>query len=276
MSKTIEKLKIGVVGCAGRVGAMVVQEIIATDRHGGNLSLAGGTVKPGHTAEGQDIGTLLGLAPCNIMTSTNPDALFEIADAVIDFTTPEATRQHAALAAKHHTAFITGTTGLTEQDERALQDAAKEAPIVYAANMSIGINLMLALTEQLTASLGPEWDIEIMETHHKHKVDAPSGTALALGKAAAQARGVDFESHAVHERHGHTGERVPSSIGFAVRRGGNMTGQHSVALFGESEYMEITHTAVDRSLFAKGALRAAQWLTDQPNGLYSMRNVLGL
>lgn len=255
--------KIGVLGCTGRVSKLIVKELQA--RHWGpNIELAGGTVKPGYPAD-QDF-----------FVTDDPDALFERADVVIDFTTPEATARHVWLAAKHHKPLVIGTTGLSETQQKEIADAAREAPVILAANMSVGVNLLAALVEQAAARLGAEYDIEITETHHKHKIDSPSGTALALGKAAAKGRQADLDLLAVYSRQGQTGERKTGAIGFAVQRGGDVVGEHSVTFFGEGERIVLGHIATDRSLFAKGAIRAALWLKDQPYGLYSMRDVLGL
>ncbi len=268
-------VNIGVAGCTGRVGSLVCREIL-TLRNGLSVRLSGGVIKAGFPGEGEDIGTHLNMGECGAVISTNPDELFSISDVVIDFTSPEASRKHAWLAAKHRKAYVIGTTGLAPGDEQELRDAAREAPLVYAPNMSIGVNLLLALVEQAAARLGHEWDLEIFEAHHKHKADAPSGTALALGKAAAKGRGDEFDDVAEYSRHGKTGERTSGKIGFAVARGGDVVGEHTVTFFGEAERLELGHKAHNRTLFAKGAIRAALWASDQPPGLYSMRDVLGL
>ena len=250
--------KIGVLGSAGRVGKLIVHEIQA--RHfGPGVTLAGGTVRRGYPHDD------------SFFTTETPDELFEISDVLIDFTRPDATAQHVWLAAKHHKPLVIGTTGLSEPQESEIRDAAKEAPILYAANMSIGVNLLLALVEQAAARLGPEWDIEIAETHHKHKIDSPSGTALALGKAAADGRKTNLDP--VLDR---TGERKSGDIGFAVQRGGDVVGEHTVTFFAEGERLELGHKASNRSLFAKGAIRGALWLREQPYGLYTMRDMLEL
>lgn len=239
-------MKIGICGKMGRVGKILISEL--ESGLWAPMEFAGGTA-----------------------SNDDPDSLFEKADAVIDFTRPDATAKHVWLAAKHRTPLIVGTTGLNAAQEREIGDAAKECPIVYAANMSIGVNLILALVEQAAARLGPEWDIEVFETHHRHKVDAPSGTALALGKAARQGRGGgDFVTG---DRHGARGS---GDIGYAVQRGGDVVGEHMVTFFGAGERIEIGHKASDRALFARGALRAAQWSAGRKPGLYSMRDVLGL
>jgi len=252
--------KIGVLGCTGRVGSLVVREIQA--RHfGPAVELAGGTVRAGLPEDQSDF-----------FVTHDADELFQNADVLIDFTVPEATARHAWLAAKHHKPLIIGTTGLNAAQEQELNDAAKEAPIVYAANMSLGVNFLLVFVEQMASRLGADWDIEVLETHHKYKIDAPSGTALALGKSATKARNDDKENF-VFDR---TGERAPGSIGFAVRRGGDTVGDHTVSFMTEGEIIELRHIAGDRVLFARGAVKAALWLKDQKKGLYSMRDVLGI
>ena len=232
--------KIGIAGSHGRMGRMLVQELDSGAWP--DLSFYAGT-----------------------LSGDNPEILFD-ADIVIDFTAPEATRKHIWLAAKNHTPLIIGTTGLNEKDMAEMRDAANECPLLFSANMSVGINLLAALVEQAATRLGPEFDIEISEIHHRNKVDAPSGTALMLGKATGR-KAADLNR---------AGKRDTGTIGYAVQRGGDVVGEHSVNFYGPGERLELSHRAHDRSLFAKGALRAASWLKDQPNGLYSMRNVLGL
>ncbi len=256
-------MKIGIVGCMGRVGQLLVKELQSGTYN--DLELVGGTVKADENYEEQ-----------NYPIYKNPDKLFKNADCVIDFTIPEATRKHIWLAAKHKTSLIIGTTGLTAEDEQEMSDASKETSIIYSANMSIGVNLLCALVEQAAARLDEEFDIEIVETHHKHKIDAPSGTALALGKAAAKGRNIDHDKKAIYERYGNTGQRNKGDIGYAVLRGGDVVGEHTIYFYGQGERIELTHKATDRSLFAKGALKAASWIKDKPTGLYSMKNVLNL
>lgn len=259
-------LNIGIVGAAGRVGSILIQELQSQDWQNAGLALAGGADR--------DISAL---ADAPFLTTTNAEELFERADAVIDFTRPEGTLAHAALAAKHGKTLIVGTTGLSIEDEAKLTEAAKNTTIIYAANMSVGVNMLLALVEKAAAALGPDaWDIEIFESHHKHKVDAPSGTALAIGKAAAAGRNVDLEDVKIAARDGITGERETGSIGFSVARGGDVVGEHTAYFYAEGERIELSHIATNRALFARGALRAALWSKDQGNGLYSMRDVLGI
>jgi 4-hydroxy-tetrahydrodipicolinate reductase len=257
-------MKVGVVGCTGRVGQILIEELQSENWKKAGLELAGGTSRT-------TIDSVHGF-----FITDDPEELFQKADVVIDFTLPEGTRKHAALAAKHKKALIVGTTGLSAADEKALQDAAKNTAIVYAANMSVGVNMLMALVEQAAQRLSDGWDIEIFESHHKHKVDAPSGTALALGKAAAKGRNGNLDQLADYNRHGQTGARQNGKIGFSVARGGDVVGEHTVFFFGDGERLELTHRATNRALFASGALRAALWTKGKPAGLYSMRDVLGL
>ncbi|HEX9464824.1 MAG TPA: 4-hydroxy-tetrahydrodipicolinate reductase [Alphaproteobacteria bacterium] len=264
--------RIGVVGCAGRMGQMLVREIAATS----GCVIAGGTEAPGNPAIGRDLGEVAGLSPVQMKIGSDAAALFAAADAVIDFTIPKATVAHAALAATHGKVLIVGTTGLGPADEAALAEAAKQTAIVRSPNMSLAVNLLTALTERVAASLGPDYDVEIFEIHHRHKVDAPSGTALALGDAAARGRNVKLADVAVRGRDGHIGARKPGAIGFASLRGGSEVGDHVVMFCGESERLELTHRATSRQIYARGALRAALWARGRGPGLYGMKDVLGL
>jgi 4-hydroxy-tetrahydrodipicolinate reductase len=262
---------IGIVGCAGRMGRRVIQEVLATD----GCRLAGGTEAPGGPI-GKDLGAVIGGDPVGVAVSEDPAVLFEAADAVIDFTVPVATRLHAQAAGESGTAYVVGTTGLSAGDQAAINAAAAAAPIVQAPNFSIGVNLLFALTKRVAATLGPGYDIEVLEMHHRHKVDAPSGTALALGQAAAAGRGVSLDSAAQYARHGQTGARPEGEIGFATLRGGGVVGDHTVLFANEVERLELTHKAGSRGIFAGGAVRAALWLQDRPAGLYGMADVLDL
>lgn len=266
------ELKIGVVGCGGRMGQMLVREIAAT----AGCVLAGGTEAPGSAALGRDIGELAGLGPVQLKVGSDPAALFAAADAVIDFTTPKATLAHAALAAASGKAHVIGTTGLEPEQLAAIDEAARRTAIVRSPNMSLAVNLLFALVEQTASRLGPDFDIEIFEIHHRHKVDAPSGTALALGEAAARGRKVKLSESAVRGRDGITGARKAGTIGFASSRGGSEVGDHVVMFCGEQERLELNHRATGRQIYAKGAVRAALWARGRPPGLYGMRDVLGL
>ena len=242
-------MKIGVVGAGGRMGQMLVREVERAE----DCVLIGAVHRTDH-----------------------PEPLFDAADAVIDFTIPAASVRHAALAAERGKILVVGTTGLSPADEAALKEAARRASIVYAPNMAVGVTLLTALVERVARTLGPDFDIEILEMHHRHKVDAPSGTALGLGRAAARGRGVALDNAAAFARHGHTGPRKPGDIGFAALRGGDVVGDHTVVFAGDGERIELTHKASGRQIYARGAVRAALWAQDRPPGLYSMFDVLGL
>jgi 4-hydroxy-tetrahydrodipicolinate reductase len=265
-------MKIGIVGCAGRMGRMLVNAVLETE--GGTL--AGGTERPGAEAVGGDLGTLVGRAALGLAVGTDAGALFAASDAVIDFTAPAATVLHAGLAAETGRVLVVGTTGMAAADEAVLRRAAERVPVIYAPNFSIGVNLLLALTERAAATLGDDYDIEIVEMHHRHKVDAPSGTALGLGRAAAAGRRVALTQVWCKSRDGHTGARPQGEIGFATLRGGDVVGDHTVMFAADGERIELTHKASSRAVFAKGAVRAALWGHGRPPGLYTMRDVLGL
>ncbi|TWA69045.1 dihydrodipicolinate reductase [Azospirillum brasilense] len=265
-------MKIGVVGCAGRMGQMLVREIAATP----GCTLAGGTERVGGPALGKDIGTLAGLEPLGVVAIDDAAALFAEADAVIDFTSPEASVRHAALAAQSQTVLVIGTTGIGPAQQEPIAQAATHTPIVQSPNMSLGVNLLLALVEQVGRALGDDYDIDILEMHHRNKVDAPSGTALGLGRAAAAGRGVALEDVWQKVRDGHTGVRPRGEIGFATLRGGDVIGDHTVVFAADGERVELTHKASGRQIYAKGAVRAALWANDKQPGLYSMKDVLGM
>jgi 4-hydroxy-tetrahydrodipicolinate reductase len=264
--------KIGVVGCAGRMGQMLVREIVATK----GAAFAAGSEAAGHPALGLDAGKVAGVGALKAKIGADPAAVFKLADVVIDFTSPKASAKHAALAAATVTPIVIGTTGLDEAQERAIASAAKKVAIIHAPNMSLGVNLVMALVEQVAQRLGPDYDIEIFEIHHRHKVDAPSGTALALGEAAARGRKVKLADVAIRGRDGLTGARgAPGAIGFASLRGGSEVGDHVVMFCGEAERIELTHKATGRQIYARSAVKAALWLKGRPPGLYGMREVLG-
>lgn len=265
-------VKIGILGAAGRMGKMLIRSAIETD----GSALAAAVVRRGHEAVGSDAGTLAGLAPVGIAVSDNISAAFQQCDAVIDFTTPAASVTHATLAAETGTAFVLGTTGLDAGQLEAVEKSAARAPVIVAPNTSLGVNVLLALTRRLSSVLGEDWDIEVLEMHHRHKVDAPSGTALALGRAAAEGRGKNLDDIAQRTRDGITGPRRQGDIGFATLRGGSVYGEHTVMYAGDDERVELVHKVGSRAIFANGAVRAAIWASSRPAGLYSMADVLGL
>lgn len=265
-------MKIGIVGCAGRMGRMLIAEVLRTK----GAKLGGGTEPAKSPLLGADLATLVGQKAAGVRITSDAKALFEACDAVIDFTAPAATAKHIALARAAGAALIVGTTGLPADVKRTLKAAAKKTVIVQAPNMSTGVNVLLAFTEKLASVLKDDYDIEIVEMHHRHKVDAPSGTALGLGEAAAKGRGVALEKVSRRTRDGQVGARPKGEIGFATLRGGDVVGDHTVIFAADGERIEITHKASSREVFARGAVRAAMWTKGRKAGLYSMRDVLGL
>ena len=265
-------MKIGIFGCAGRMGRMLGATALGIR----GVDLIGGTEASGSSHIGEDQGWLATGEPIGINVSDDAEALVEVADVVIDFTVPAATVTHSLLAATYGTSIVIGTTGLSNGEMEEIVHVSKKVTVVHAGNMSLGVNLLMGLAQQVAQALGPEFDIEVLEMHHKHKVDAPSGTALMLGNAAARGRGVDHETSSVKSREGHTDERVENTIGYATLRGGSVVGEHTIIFAGPDERVEITHRAADRSIFARGAVRAALWTKGQAPGLYTMRDVLGL
>ncbi len=264
-------VRIGIVGCAGRMGLALIREVTNTP----NCILVGGSERPDSAAVGRDLGDIAGLELLGYTVTGNSESLFIDADVVLDFTTSTTTVAHAEMAAASRTALVIGTTGLEARHIAALETAAQNTPIMQAANMSLGVNLLVQLTRQVAHILDPDFDIEIIEMHHRYKVDAPSGTALALGRAAAEGRGVELDKVAVRGRDGMPGERQRGDIGFAVLRGGNVVGDHSVMFAADNERIELSHRATDRTIFARGATRAALWTHGKPPSLYSMADVLG-
>lgn len=267
-------MKLAVMGASGRMGLALIREILETA--GGDLELAGGIEPAGHAAIGADLGKLVGRDPVGALVTDDPLELVTRVEGILDFTVPEASLALSALTAQARIVHIIGTTGFSSAEEETLRIAARHATLIKSGNMSLGVNLLAALTQRAAASLGDAWDIEIVEMHHRHKVDAPSGTALLLGEAAAQGRGVDLSDKRVAGRDGISQPRQSGDIGFASLRGGSVVGEHTVILAGPNERIELTHKAEDRSIFAKGALAAAQWGAGKGPGLFSMQDVLGL
>ena len=240
------------------------------------MTLAGAVESDGSPEIGKDAGVLAGVGELGVPIVADPLPLFAKADGVLDFTHPVATVAFAELAAQARIAHIIGTTGLSADDDAKIAAAARHAPIVKSGNMSLGVNLLAVLVRQAARALDPDFDIEVLEMHHRSKVDAPSGTALMLGRAAAAGREIDLGEHSVRVRDGHTGARRRGDIGFATLRGGSVVGEHSVIFAGNGETIELSHKASDRVLFARGAVKAALWARDRKPGLYSMADVLGL
>jgi len=264
-------MRVIVVGASGRMGRMLVRAVAEAE----GAELVGATERPGSGWIGQDAGTLAGVAEIGVTVSDDPGACAE-ADVIIDFTAPQATLAHASLAAGKGMRMVIGTTGFEPGMLAELRETLAGVPVVMAANYSVGVNLSLELIRRAAAVLGPDYDAEIFEAHHRHKVDAPSGTALAMGRALADGRGANLDDVAVFARQGITGTREQGSIGFSVVRGGNIVGEHKAMFIADEERVEINHIASDRMVFARGAVRAAGWLMDQKPGWYDMRDVLNL
>lgn len=265
-------MRLVVVGADGRMGRMLIRAVAEAE----GCTLSGAIEREGSAILGQDAGTLVGLAPLGVTVTDDPLPVFAAADGVLDFTVPAATSFFAELAAQARIVHVVGTTGLAEADLGRLAAAAHHARIVRSGNMSLGVNLVAGLVRKVAAALGEDFDIEIVEMHHRMKVDAPSGTALLLGEAAAEGRGVALSEARVSTRDGHTGARRPGDIGFATLRGGTVVGDHSVLFAGPGERITLSHHAEDRGIFARGAVRAALWAFGKPPGLYGMADVLGL
>jgi 4-hydroxy-tetrahydrodipicolinate reductase len=265
-------MRLVVAGAAGRMGRALIQAIAEME----GVTLAGALERPGSAQLGQDAGIVAGLPALGVPILDDPLPLLAEAEGLLDFTAPASSVALAELAAQARIAHVIGTTGLSTEDEAKLRAAARHAPIVKSGNMSLGVNLLAALVRRAARALGPDFDIEIVEMHHRHKVDAPSGTALLLGRAAAEGRGIDLGQTAVYAREGHTGARPQGAIGFQSLRGGSVVGDHVVILAGEGERLELAHRAESRGLFARGALKAALWARGRKPGLYSMSDVLGL
>jgi 4-hydroxy-tetrahydrodipicolinate reductase len=266
------EMRLVVAGAGGRMGRTLVKAIADSKE----FALAGALEDARSPLIGWDSGVLAGLGDNGIKLGADAGPLLAQADGIVDFTAPVATVAFAALAAKGRKVHIIGTTGMSAADDARIKEAAKTAVIVKSGNMSLGVNLLAALTRRVAKTLDSSFDIEILEMHHNQKVDAPSGTALLLGRAAAQGRGIDLDQHSVRSRDGHTGARKAGDIGFATLRGGSVVGEHSVIFAGQAERIELTHKAEDRMIFARGALHAAAWAREQKPGLYSMADVLGL
>ncbi|MHA1129109.1 MAG: 4-hydroxy-tetrahydrodipicolinate reductase [Alphaproteobacteria bacterium] len=267
-----ETTGIAVMGASGRMGRMLIQAVEEND----NAHLVGVTERTGHDWIGRDLGECLGGAANGIVVSDDPLEVLAHSHAVVDFTSPEATVLHSELAAQARITHVIGTTGLEEAHLTKIAAAARHAIVVRAGNMSLGVNLLTVLTRKVAAALDMDFDIEIVEMHHHHKIDAPSGTALMLGEAAAEGRGVDLADVSDRGRDGETGARKRGDIGFVSLRGGDVIGEHDVIFAGEGERIILRHIASDRMLFARGAIKAALWGQSQKPGEYTMLDVLGL
>lgn len=265
-------IRAGVTGAAGRMGSLIVRGVVES----GDMEIAGALEAPGHPCIGSDVGTIIGGGARGVKVSDTVEEAFRDAEVILDFTFPEAavaTTRYAASAGK---AMVIGTTGFTDGEIGEIHSCAERIPIVMAPNMSIGVNVMFKVASLLTSLLGDDYDVEIVETHHRLKKDAPSGTAMGLARAVAQARGEDLKNLARYERRGMIGPRPRGEIGIQTLRAGDIVGEHTVFFAGNNERIEITHRAHTRQNFAQGAIRAARWIRGREPGLYSMMDVLGL
>jgi 4-hydroxy-tetrahydrodipicolinate reductase len=253
----------------GRVLTRIVNETPGAE-------VAGGIEPKGSPHVGTDMGVLAGIGALDVTITDDPLTLFTQIDGIIDFTVPEATIALAELSAQARIVHVIGTTGIGEDGEAKIKAASRHARIIKSGNMSLGVNLLAVMVKKVAAALGEDFDIEVLEMHHKHKIDAPSGTALLLGQAAADGRGIDLKTRSVRSRDGHTGARPVGDIGFATLRGGSVVGDHTVMFAGPAERIELSHKAESRDIFARGAVRAALWGFEKKPGLYSMIDVLGL
>jgi len=265
-------LRIAITGAAGRMGKTLIEACQQTE----NCGLSAAIERPGISLIGADAGELAGVGSLNVKLVDDIASVVDDFDTLIDFTSIESTLHNLQICKENKKHIIIGTTGFSDEQKLLIQQAAEETAVVFAPNMSVGVNLCLKLLEMAASVLNEDYDIEIIETHHRHKVDAPSGTALRMGEVVADTLGRDLKECAVYGREGHTGARDPKTIGFETIRAGDVVGDHTVMFATEGERVEITHKASSRMTFAKGAMRAAQWLQNKEKGLYDMQDVLGL
>ncbi|MGP2446270.1 4-hydroxy-tetrahydrodipicolinate reductase [Pantoea ananatis] len=268
----MKNIRIAIVGAPGRMGRNLIQAVAQLE----GVELGAALARPGSSLIGSDAGELAGIDHAGVTLRDDLRAVVDDFDVVIDFTRPEGTLEYLAICREHRKAMIIGTTGFDDAGKAAIRDAAADIGIVFAANFSVGVNLVLKLLEKAAKVMGDYADIEIIEAHHRHKVDAPSGTALAMGEAIAEAMDWKLDEHAVYSREGHTGERKANTIGFATVRAGDIVGEHTALFADEGERIEITHKASSRMTFANGAVKAAIWVSENKTGLYDMRDVLNL
>lgn len=265
-------IKVSIMGVAGRMGLSIFRLLNAQE----DIQIVGATEIEGHPAIGNDVGVVSGEGEIGVPVTNGIEESSSDADVIVDFTTPSSTLDNARYASSRGKAMVIGTTGFTEEEKNELKVLCDSFPCVFSPNMSIGVNVMFEATKKIAEVLGDEFDVEIIEAHHKHKVDAPSGTALRLGEAAAEGLNRDFLSVARFERHGAIGERGEKEIGMQTIRAGDIVGEHTVMFCGTGERIELTHRALSRDNFAKGAVRAVKWISDKPSGMYTMKEVLGI
>lgn len=263
-------LRVAIAGCSGRMGKSLIQAA----QNDKDIKVTAATVSPSSKDKNRDIGLIAGIEPLQIKSSDNLKSIIEHFDILIDFTNPVATLEHLKICAQHHKRLVIGTTGLTQEQEIALKKMSSTIPLVFAPNMSIGINLCFGLLKQAAHVLGDTVDIEIIEAHHRHKLDAPSGTALKMGEIIASTLGRDLTTVSSYGRQGMDNPRKRETIGFSSIRGGDIVGEHTVIFAGEGERLEITHRASQRHIFAQGAIKAAKWLASKEKGFYTMQDVV--
>jgi len=268
----MEKINAGVVGAGGKMGARILSLMIQDDY----FRIVGASEQSGSELIGKDIGSAIGINDLNIEIKEDLARAFSEADGIIDFTTPSSTIKTVEFASKNHKVLVIGTTGFTEKEKNKIVKETKNFPCVMSPNMSVGINIMFEMSQKLTELLNDDFDIEIIESHHRNKKDSPSGTALRIAELVAQTMGQKLNDIAVYSRHGLSEGRKKGEIGIQAIRGGDVVGEHSLIFYGDGERIELTHKASSRDTFAKGAIRALKWLRGKPNGLYSMKDVLGL
>ena len=266
----MKNIRISIPGGNGRMGKTLINQILSSN----DLSIGNASCLPNEAEKGIDLGLLVGQNKVNKFLSDNKDVIFENTDVIIDFTVPEASLYHAEVASDKGIPIVIGTTGINEKEFSKLKEFSKKIPIVYSANFSIGITVMEGIIDDAVKKLGENWDIEVLETHHNKKVDSPSGTALLIGNAAAKARNKDLNDVMVTARNGMVGERKKTEIGFAVLRGGDVVGEHSIRFYHENERLEFNHVATNRSIFANGAIRSAIWAFNTSSGFYNLKDVI--
>ena len=265
-------IRVAIVGAAGRMGRMLVEAVAADEQ----CMLGAAIIKPGEPVVGVDVGDLVGVGTLNVLLTDDLRSVVDDFDVVIDFTSPQSTMAHVELCRQYGKGIVIGTTGLNSEQTAVLAKAAEETAIVFAPNMSIGVNLVFKLLEVAAKVLGDDADIEVIEAHHRHKVDSPSGTALKMGEVVAETLGRELQNCAVYGREGHTGPRKRDTIGFATVRAGDVIGDHTVLFASEGERVEITHKASSRVIYARGSMRAVRFISTKSSGLYDMQDVLGL
>jgi 4-hydroxy-tetrahydrodipicolinate reductase len=267
----MEPIRIAIAGAGGRMGRTLIEAVLSAD----DARLTAALEQPGNPLLGKDAGELVG-QHCGVQVSSDFEAALAQADCLIDFTRPEGTLEHLAVCRKRGVHIVIGTTGFSTEQKLTIQDASRDIPVVFAPNMAVGVNAVFKLLDVAARILNEGYDIEVIEAHHRHKVDAPSGTALRMGEVVAAALGRDLAECAVYGREGHTGERPATQIGFSTIRGGDIVGDHTVLFAGTGERIEITHKSASRMSYALGSLRAARFMRDKTRGLYDMQDVLGL